>query len=181
MALVSRRTAALWAALLVAAPPALPQEAPAEYAVKAAFLYHFARYVNWPAPPGGEDAPFVISILGEDPFAAVIDDTLRGKTVDSRRILLRRVSRAEEVGTSQILFISSSEQAALPQILKRLEGSPTLTVGEMERFAESGGAIRFRTDNRRVRLEINPGAAEHAGLRISSELLKLARIVKVGG
>jgi hypothetical protein len=94
--------------------------------------------------------------------------------------VLRRAGRPEELRASQIVFISASEHGQLPEILKRLEGAPTLTVAEMDDFAERGGVIRFRMEGDRVRLDINPSAAARARLRISSELLKLARIVGAG-
>ena len=155
--------------------------APGEYEVKAAFLYNFAKFVEW--PPEGWPAwkeGFVITILGDDPFGATIDDTLQGKTVDNRRVMVRRARRPEDVGSTQILFISDSEGEELSRVLKRLEGAAILTVGQMDQFAERGGVIRFRMEKSRVRLEINPAAAERAKLKISSELLKLARIVGPG-
>jgi hypothetical protein len=100
--------------------------------------------------------------------------------VDSRKVVVRRARRAEDVESSQILFICDSEGDELLRVLKRVEGAAILTVGEMDRFAERGGVIRFRMDKSRVRLEINPSAAERARLKISSELLKLARIVGQG-
>ena len=152
---------------------------PAEYEVKAAFLYNFARFVEWPEAPAG-DGPFVITVLGRDPFGAALDDTLRGKTIGQRRIEIRRASRSEDLAGSRIGFISDSERDRLPAILKSLEASPVLTVGEMDEFAERGGVIRFRVEQDRVRLDINVAAAERARLRISSQLLKLARIVPPG-
>jgi len=166
--------------LLPCAPLESQDGAPSEYAVKAAFLYNFARYVEWPAEAKPESGPFVITIVGQDPFDGVIDDALRGKSVAGRSVELRRVRRASEIAQSQIVFISSSEKSQLAQILEHLQGMPTLTVGEAENFAESGGIIRFRMERSRVRLDVNTGAAQRARLRISSELLKLARIVGDG-
>lgn len=154
---------------------------PTEYEVKAAFLYNFAKYVEWPRDPQRAAEPFVVTVLGEDPFGSILDDAFEGKAIDHRRIVLRRVTRTEEVGASQILFISHSEAGQLPGILKQLDRSAILTVGEMDRFAERGGVICFRSDKDRIRLEINLAVAERSGLRISSELLKLARIVGRGG
>jgi hypothetical protein len=167
-------------ALLLAAPSlaAASAEAPTEYQVKAAFLYNFAKYVQWP-----EDAParrtgsFVITILGRDPFGASLDRTLQGRAVDRLRVVVRRAATAGELEESQIVFISDSERKQVPEILKRLEGTPTLTVAEMDHFAEHGGVIGFRMEGERIRLDINPSAAERARLKLSSELLKLARIV----
>jgi len=155
--------------------------APTEYEVKAAFLYHFARYVEWPPdglPPGGD--VFVVTILGDDPFGPALDAALQGKTIRDRRLVVRRVTRPEDVGDSQILFIGDSATADLPRILHRIEASPILTVGEAPHFAERGGMIRFDKDRDRVGFEINVGSAERARLRISSQLLKLARIVGAG-
>ncbi len=150
-----------------------------EYQVKAAFIYNFAKFVEWP-PDAVRTAEggFVITILGEDPFGAILDDTLRGRTINAQRIIIRRAARAEDVRDSRIVFISDSERENLPRILKRLAGAAILTVGEMDHFAERGGIICFKTDDKdRIRLEINAAMAEQARLRISSELLKLARIV----
>jgi hypothetical protein len=152
-------------------------ETPTEYQVKAAFLYNFAKFVRWPTEFEAEKGTFVITILGQDPFGTTLDETLRGKTIDDRQIVLRRVSRAEDVGPSQILFISDSEKDRLPAILKHVGTRPVLTVGEMSRFTERGGVIRFKVDEDRIRLEINVAAAEQSRLRISSQLLKLAQIV----
>jgi hypothetical protein len=154
-------------------------EAPAsDYQVKAAYIYNFAKFIEWPRDSlrAGEGA-FVITVLGEDPFGAILDDTLRGKSVNNQQIMIRRVTRAEDIGDSRIVFISDSEREKLPRIVKQLARAAILTVGEMDHFAEHGGIIRFKMDKRRIRLEINVLVAEQAQLRISSELLKLARIV----
>jgi hypothetical protein len=155
--------------------PGSTERPAAEYEVKAAFLYNFAKFVAWPAGSGGNE--FVITILGEDPFGSALDEALAGKEVERRRVVVHRASRLEDLGRTQILFISDSERSRLPVVLKQVEGLGVLTVGEMDRFAEQGGVIHFRTEDRRVRLVVNTAAAERAGLRISSELLKLARIV----
>ena len=161
------------------------QGAPSEYHVKAALLYNFAKYVRWPegAAEGGEGGRFVIAILGQDPFGVAIDSVLEGKTIDGLQVVVRRIKASEELTPSQILFISDSERGRLPEILGRLDAAATLTVGEMDHFAEAGGVIRFLMDDRRVHLEINVAAAARARLKLSSELLKLARIVgqRAGG
>jgi hypothetical protein len=158
-------------------------QAPAvgEYEVKAAFLYSFAKFIEWPpdAAPADPDV-FVISILGEDPFGTILDDILRGKMVGTRRVVVRRVPREQDVGPSHIVFISDSESQRLSGLLKRFQGAPVLTVGDADRFAERGGVVRLRMEKNRVRLDINLTAAERAHLKISSELLKLARIVDGG-
>jgi hypothetical protein len=179
------RSPPLFAAFLALAGTALagdlsPGTRASEYQVKAAFIYNFAKFIEWPPDAvRGEEGAFVITILGADPFGAILDDTLRGRTINTQRIVLRRAARPEELGDSRIVFISDSERDKLPRILKRLEGASILTVGDMDHFAERGGIVCFKTDERdRIRLEINEAMAEQARLRISSELLKLARIVK---
>jgi hypothetical protein len=166
--------------LLLGAPLTLATvsaQTPTEYQVKAAFLYNFAKFIQWPSDAQADEGAFVITILGRDPFGSALDDTLQGKTIDSRKISLRRVSHAEDVGSSQILFVGDSERDRLPQILKQIGTRAVLTVGEMNQFAERGGVIRFRMDQDRIRFEINVAAAERSRLRISSQLLKLAEII----
>jgi hypothetical protein len=153
------------------APPA-----PTEYEVKAAFLYNFARFVEWP-PEALRAEPFVIAILGRDPFGPVLDETVSGKTVAGRPIQVKRASRVDEVRDAQIVFVSNSENKDLAAILKALDKPGLLTVGDVDGFAEQGGAINFTVQSRRVRFEINPTQAEQAHLKMSSQLLKLATLV----
>jgi hypothetical protein len=160
------------------AQPDGPPSPPTEYEVKAAFLYNFARFVEWPPDTFHDpDAPFVIAVLGRDPFGSVLDETVAGKTVLGRRIEVRRASRPEEVGDAQIVFVSASERASLPSILKALDRPGRLIVGEMDGFAEHGGTINFTMQGRKVRFQINPTQAEQARLKMSSQLLKLATLV----
>jgi uncharacterized protein DUF4154 len=151
-----------------------------EYQVKAAFLYNFVKFVDWPAsafPPTGD--PVVIGVIGEDPFGAILDKVLQGKTCcHDRKLVVRRFQRIEDVTECHVLFISSSEKARLADILQILDGASVLTVGEMDRFAERGGMIGFRRADNKLRFEINTDAASRAGLTISSQLLKLpARVI----
>lgn len=147
--------------------------------MKAAFIYNFAKFVEWPQGARA-DEPFVVTVLGADPFGRALEDALRGKTVEGRPIVLRRAARLDEVGASQILFISGSEAPALASILKRIEADPVLTVGDMGQFAAHGGIIGFRLEGERIRLDISLAAAERSRLRLSSQLLRIARIVDAG-
>ncbi len=152
------------------------ERAPDEYEVKAAFLYNFARYVRWPPRDATRPSPtFVITVVGRDPFGALLDEAIRDADVDGRPLEVRRITNPGEIGPSDIVFVGEPEHVAA--VLARVAGTPTLTVGEDEHFAERGGVIGFRTQRDRVRLEVNLGAAERAGFRISAELLKLAHIV----
>lgn len=144
--------------------------------MKAAFLYNFGRFVEW--PPTAPDEDFAVTVLGADPFGRVLDETLRAKTLGGRRVVVRRIARIEEVGRSRVLFIGDTLSGRLPETLRRIHAQPILTVGEMEDFNQAGGMIRLRTEGNRIRFDINPKPAREAGLKFSSELLKLARIVE---
>jgi uncharacterized protein DUF4154 len=175
------RFARLWAvALAVLGAAALRAEnesPPTEYQVKAAFLYSFAKFVQWPDDAfrdAGE--PFVVGVLGTDPFGPVLDHTLEGKTALNRPVVIKRFSRVEDV-QAQILFVGSSAAGDLPRILKALRGRAILIAGESDGFAATGGMVGFKMEQHRVRFEINLGRAEEGRLKISSQLLKLATIV----
>jgi uncharacterized protein DUF4154 len=155
------------------------QSTPAtENQVKAVFLYNFTKYVGWPPEAFAADSALLnVCVLGRDPFGPALEATLRGESVNERSLAARHVSSVEEVAGCQILFISDSEERELAAILRGVAGKPILTVGEMDKFAESGGMIRLRKIENKIRLEINEASAARAGLKISSQLLKLARIV----
>ncbi len=154
---------------------------PTEYEVKAAFLYNFAKFTEWPSRAfGGDDAPIVIGVLGKDPFGVTLDQTIRGKTVRGRRLEIVRFGHVEDdLKRCHILFIGPSETGRLEGIFESLEGSSVLTVGEGDGFCQRGGVINFVLRQNRVRFEISVDAAERSGLSISSKLLKLAKIVRV--
>lgn len=153
----------------------------AEYQVKAAFLYNFAKFVEW--PPGhwrDPSAPFWLCVIGEDPFGADLDQTVRGKSVNGREVRIARSGRADNLPPCDVLFISASEQGRLPAILAALGGRQVLTVGDVARFAQVGGMINLTLVGNSVRFEVNVDAAERAGLRISSQLLRLATVIRSG-
>jgi hypothetical protein len=162
---------------LAAAAPAA-QGNPTEYQLKAAFVYNFAKFVDWPPNVySGPQSPFAICILGTDPFGSVIDDALRGKTVADHPVVVRRDRDAAAARRCQIVFVSASEKHRLRDILESLRGANVLVVGDADGFAAAGGTIELTLQDNRVRFAINPGAADGAGLTISSKLLALATIV----
>jgi hypothetical protein len=179
VAVVSGRTAA-FAVLLalggVRATGAAPSARPTEYEVKAAFLYNFAKFVEWPGEAGSR-APIVVGVLGEDPFGPVLERTIGGRRAQERPVVARRLTGPEEAETAQIVFVGSSEDRRLQGILAALEGHGVLTVSEMERFAERGGMVGFRTEENRVHFDVNLRQVTRAGLRINAQVLRLARIV----
>jgi hypothetical protein len=173
-------TASVLALLAMLAPSAARAEEPGlEYPVKAAFLYQFARFTDWPEE-ARSDAPLAIGILGDDPFGAVLDKALEGKSVGGRALTIRRSTFALDLDGCSILFVSRSETHRLAGVLGRVARSPVLTVGESEGFTQSGGMIRFVVDGSHVRFEVNLAAVESGGLRLSSRLLALARITGRG-
>lgn len=152
---------------------------PQEYEVKAAFLYHFAHLVDWPAPSAPGE-PFVIAVVGDDPFGGALDEMLAGKFVRGQPVRVQRFAGAAQLdgGRIRILFVAPGDDEHLRRVLSALAGQPVLTVGESQRFAQRGGMIGFRvTAEGRVAFDINLRRAEQSGLRMSSQLLKLARIV----
>jgi len=150
-----------------------------EYAVKAAFLYNFAKFVEWPPGVFGNDgAPLVVGVVGDDPFGSALDQTIRGKSANGRQLIIRRFSWGQNLRECHILFISSSERKRLSQILDSLRGAGVLTVGETDHFNQQGGIINFVIEKGKVRFEINAGAAESSHLKLSSKLLALAKSVR---
>ena len=149
-----------------------------EYLIKAAFLYNFLRFVEWPAEalPEG-DGSIVVCLVGEDPFGEALE-SIKGKTVKSKDLVIRRILTLQSLGGCQLLFVSSSEKNRLPEIIGALKGRAVLTVGELEGFTQRGGIIRFLIERNNVRFEINVDVAERTGLKISSKLLNLAKVVK---
>lgn len=167
-------------ALALYAPPSVTSQpkTAGEYEVKAAFLYNFARFVEWPDRSfASAQSDFTICVLGSDPFGRTLDDALEGKTIGSRRVKLERVKDAARSRQCQIVFVSPSDGGRLPEIIDQLRGASVLVVGETDGFAQAGGTVQFTLDEDRVRFTINPDAAERAGLRLSSKLLALAKIV----
>lgn len=152
-----------------------------EYEVKAAFLYNFAKFVDWPEdafPDAG--APLVIGILGDDPFGGALEQIIKTRLINGRKTVIKHFKNQPAQEPCHVLFISPKERKSLPQILKALAGKSTLTVGEAENFTQLGGIINFVNRDDKVGFEINEDAAQRANLKISSKLLKLAKVVRDG-
>lgn len=165
--------------LAVAAPPvSAPVTRAPEYALKAAYLFNFIQFIQWPGSDlTAIDAPIVIALLGEDPFGGALDQAVKDKTVHGRRFEIRRIKNPGELRDCHVLFVCGSESRRIPEILAAVRKKGILTVSDIEWFAEQGGMINFFMESNRVRFKINPAAAEGAGIRISSQLLKLGMIV----
>ena len=151
-----------------------------EHQVKAVFLFNFAQFVDWPAAAfSGATSPIVIGILGEDPFGAYLDETVREEKVEKRPIAIQRYRRVEEIKTCHMLFISRSETKHLEQILVSLNDRSLLIVGDGDDFVQRGGMIQLATTQGKIRPIINVKAATAANLTISSKLLRSADVVTV--
>jgi hypothetical protein len=149
-----------------------------EYDVKAAFLRHFPEFVEWPASAFPDDAtPITIGVYGQDVFGDALDRAIETATVKNRKFAIKRSRRIEDLKTCHIVFISKQEAAQATTVLAGLKGASILTVGESEGFAVNGGVVNFILVGNKVRFEINPDAAQRAGLKISSQLLQLGKLV----
>jgi hypothetical protein len=166
-------------ALLLTASGLLGAAAPvSEYQLKAVFLFNFAQFVEWPpAALPRENAPFVIGVLGKDPFGADLDDVVRGETVNRHPLAVARYHNVAEVRDCQILFIAASERAQLEDILAALRGRSILTVTDAEGPMVRGVMIGLLRQDNRIRLRIDLQAAKASNLTISSKLLRPAEIV----
>jgi uncharacterized protein DUF4154 len=148
---------------------------PSEYQIKAAFLYNFAKFVEWPTQAfAGPQSPIIIGVLGKNVFGDDLERTIRNKTINNRPFRFEEFHSVEEATNCQILFISPSENSQLSKILKRLRGKSVLTVSETDQFIQAGGMINFVIEDDEIHFQINNDAAKKAGLNISSKLLSLA-------
>lgn len=178
---LSRRLRPVLAALIVAFAPAAARAADesVEYAVKAAFLYKFGFFVEWPAAAFASPAsPFRLCILGDDPFGPTLDKAVGGQQIGSRPVEVRRLKTAGRDSGCHILYIGASEAPRLAQIIEALRGTGVLTVSDGRLPGTATGIIHFQVKDDRVRFDIDDEAAAQNGLAISSKLMSLALNVK---
>jgi YfiR/HmsC-like len=167
---------------LNASAPAAPENGkPTQYEVEAAYLFDFGKFIAWPQGQAA-DAPFLICILGDDPFGPVLDRTVAGESLRGRQVQDKRVSRPQDAIGCSILYISGSESSRLSKILSAIQGAPVLTVSDIPEFVQQGGMIQFVVREGRVRFAVNLAPAQRNGLAMSSELLKVAvDVLRAGG
>ena len=153
------------------------QEASAmEYKIKAAYIFNFAKFVEWPAEAfPTPDTPVTLCVLGRDPFGSELEKTIGNKSIEGRPLRIERIEENKPVPPCHLLFISSSERKRLPQLFQCLKNSSVLTIGETEQFTQLGGMINFIKQENTIHFEINLAAAEKAGLKISSKLLHIGK------
>jgi hypothetical protein len=146
-----------------------------EYQTKAAFLFNFAKFVDWPPHKFTEpDSPLIIGVVGTDPFGGLLEEAAQDKRINDRTVMVRHIESMEELRKCHIIFICRSEVSRLAPILWEVRGDNVLTVGETDKFISRGGMINFVMIGDTVRFQINDAAARHAGLKISSKLQQLA-------
>jgi uncharacterized protein DUF4154 len=176
--MTGRACVGLLAALLVAAAERSPrgQSAP-EAQVKAAFLYNFAKFVEWPAGAFGDaGAPLVIGVVGKDPLGRDLDNIVRGRTAGGHPIVVQRYATGA-VPSGHIVFVSASERSRLRETLDSLKREPILTVSDLDGFTDVGGMIRMFAADGEIKLDINVERASGAGLQLSSKLLSAATTI----
>lgn len=169
----------LWLSLVFALPATVLGKSFEEYNVKAVFLLNLLHFVNWPATTGETPKEFTISILGNDPFGAVLDDAVRGERVNGRSIVIRRFDRFEDFleRPGEVVFVSSPFLDGWRERKQALSGRPVLSVADRPQFAHQGGMVNLLKTNKRIVLEINRSELEQAGISVSAKLLQLARLV----
>jgi len=168
---VAAGAAALVAALCVGARA----QSSLEYEVKAAFLFNFVQFVEWPGETMRAGEPFRICLVGENPFGGLLARTVAGEQAAGRPIEIESIAADAPPSRCQVLFVPRTLAARAPTILRTVGTLPILTVGESARFLEAGGLVNFVVEGGHVRFDINAEAAAARGLRISSKLLRVAR------
>jgi hypothetical protein len=147
--------------------------------VKAAFVVSFLGFAAWPpaklGPPG---APFVVAVIGDEAFAALVSKAAAGQEVAGRKVTVKAVAEPEAALDAHATFIGGSQAARLPVVLRTLASAGTLTIGDSDGFARDGVVINLYTFDKRVRIEVNSAAASRAGLQLSANLMRLARVVE---
>lgn len=167
---------AVFTCLVSAGSPAVRAEtgAPGEYDIKAAFLFNFAKFTEWPAESFPDAVtPVTICVLGDDPFGGSLE-IIGDKMIDRRKTRVQKIRGTDEISGCHVLFISESERRHLGPVLEAARQQHALTISDMEQFDRAGGMIRLFTANNRIRFSINAGAARRAGVTLSSKLMRLA-------
>ena len=153
------------------------EKSAAEYQLKAVFLYNFTQFIDWPANAfNNPESPFIIGILGDDPFGPYLDDVVAGEKIGSHPIQVKRFNDLKSASSCHMLYINSSDREWVRNILAALSEKNILTVSDEPFFNNLGGIIRFYTEDKKIRLQINLVRSKAAQLAISSKLLNLAKI-----
>jgi len=150
-----------------------------EYQIKAAFVFNFALFTQWPDSAFSDPkAPFVVAVIGDDPFGPALQQVMCGKCIQGHPITVKHLDSPSEIPGCHLLFVPATEDDHLDDIFNAIGNQPILTVGETSKFLWDGGIIQFLIEDGKIRFEICPDAADKAGLRLSSRLMNLAKIFK---
>jgi hypothetical protein len=150
---------------------------PLEHKVKAAYIFNFARFVDWPDRKPESHEPIIVGILGQDQFTASLKRALKNQTVEGRPILVKQLDAPDHANPLHVLYIARSEQDELGSVLERVKGRQVLTVSETRHFLEQGGMVQLWTDRNRVQFGINVPAVDRSHLKVSSQMLQYAKNV----
>jgi hypothetical protein len=174
------RAAVVIVASVLSVFPRLHAQEATENDVKAAFIYNFTKFVEWPDSPAQATQPVRVCVLADEEFNRSLDRILENETILGRRLVRAAPTSAQDARTCAILYISRGNAQRGAKLLSAVRDHPVLTVGESPRFLQEGGAIEFVLDHNRVRFDVSTTAMERAGLKVSSKLLRVARTVKGG-
>ena len=164
-------------AMTVASAFAQPQAAP-EYQVKAAFIYNLAQFIEWPEQAFKDaGSPLTVCVFDTNTLGNALEP-YRNETVKGRKLVIKQYGEAQDMMECHILFLNSTDKKLLKQVLDTVKNQNILTIGEAEGFARMGGIINFIKVKNKIHFEINVDAAKKAGFNLSSEILKLAKIVR---
>jgi hypothetical protein len=180
---VQRWIACLLLLLATGGQPASAQDAQVPEAdLKAAFLYNFTKFVEWPADAfAREDSPFIVGIFGDDDFVRTMKTLLQDKKAHGHPFLVRKLTNIQDGKNCQILFFRESESKKMGSSYESIKRLPVLTVGESDDFLDQGGMFNLFFEDKQLRFEVNPATAENAKLTVSSKLLRLAKNIRKGG
>jgi hypothetical protein len=169
---------ALAVVVAAAVPPAATAQTASASSLRAAFLFNFAKFTDWPADALGPAAPLVICVLGDPAAAAVLEDSTRTQTVGGHRIVVWKGLGEGPIQSCHVLYFATAAERQMRALLDSVRGAPVLTVGESPLFAENGGAVQLFRENDRMRFAVNTDAVAEQKLHLSSQLLSLAKVVR---
>lgn len=182
---VRRLRAAIALALLAACSQSwlsAQHEAGVEYKFKAAYLYNFLQFIEWPDSAfATKSSPVIIGIFSQDPLARELGQIAEGESINGRKIIVENYRSTHNIRECNVIFIPLSQEGQIGTILSELDNKSILTVSEVDGFAQNGGAINFYVQDNKLRFEINPDVLRKLNLKASSRLLRLARIVEPAG
>ena len=156
----------------------IDKESAPEYEVKGAYLYNFAKFVQWPRAASQSENTIVIGILGKDPFGPLLEQILDGKTANEKTFVIKRAARVDDLADCHMVFISAANEKFLKEALKALQRASILTIGDSSDFTRLGGMISLQLEQNKIHFVVNLDAVERSGITISSRALQLARIVR---